>query len=287
MTVRWLPGRQWFGSADSSRHCCSERRCRLHPAARSSTAIRSQVWIAPTSCCMQAVLRKVTGLPSRNPPVAMAALPTVGAVGRCEQKGKQAIVPSLRRCKEGPIASFEFIHAIIDRPYSVQNRSGPLHMSDVCLYSVHDLVDMPGEYELHHCDAKTIHLIGSNVRRKRECVRVGDGIDQRRAGMLERLLNSRADIVGIFDSDAHYAYRLCEPGEIRVLQVCLPVRQARGFHLELHHSERAVVEEEDLYWQIVLCDGQQIAQEHSQTPVARHRDYLSAGKCELSSNGLR
>src|SRR5258705_3012555 len=64
-----------------------------------------------------------------------------------------------------------------------------LNMAKVCFHGLHDLINVPRKYELHHRHAKALHLFGTNMGRERERVRVGDSIDQHRTGMVERLLN--------------------------------------------------------------------------------------------------
>src|SRR5579864_3130641 len=104
--------------------------------------------------------------------------------------------------------------------------------------------------------------------------------------MLQRLLKARSQICGVFDSYTHHADGFGKLREVWILVVRLEVRKSRGFHLEFHHSESAVVEYKYLNGEVVLRQCQQVTHKHRETAISGHRDYLSSGIGTLSADGL-
>ena len=60
-----------------------------------------------------------------------------------------------------------------------------------------------------------------------------------------------------------------------------------GLHLELDERQRAVVEHDDLHRQLVLAQGEQLAEQHRQAAVAGERDDLPARVGGLRADRLR
>src|SRR5580658_2134535 len=129
----------------------------------------------------------------------------------------------------------------------VQCRAG---MSDIALDGGHHFLDVPGKHHLSHGQRESHGLRPVRMRRDRKSIWIGHYINERRPRMLQRLLDSRAQISGVFDSYTHDADGFGKLREVRILQVRLEVWQSRGFHLKFHHPEDAVVEHKDLNRQV-------------------------------------
>ena len=104
--------------------------------------------------------------------------------------------------------------------------------------------------------------------------------------MLQRLLDARSQISGVFDSYTHYADGFGKLREVWILQIRLKVGKSPGFHLQFHHSQGAVVEHHHFDREVVLRHGQDVAQAHRKTTIAAHGDNLASGIGTLGANGL-
>src|ERR1700728_2776796 len=159
-------------------------------------------------------------------------------------------------------------------------------MSNIAFDGVYNLVEVPGEYHLSQSQREAYGLRPVGMGRYRKSIWIGHYIDQRGPWMLERLLESRSQISGVFDSYAHHADGLGKLREVWILQVRLIVGKSSGFHLEFHHPQSAVVEHQDLNRQVVLGQREQVAHEHRKTAVSGHGDHLASRKGTLGPDGL-
>ena len=74
---------------------------------------------------------------------------------------------------------------------------------------------------------------------------------------------------------------------IRVGDVRLEVREAVDQHLQLHHAQRRVVEDDHFDGQIVHLRGDELAEQHGQSAVARQRHDLPVRVGDLGAQGHR
>src|SRR5713101_7410032 len=125
-------------------------------------------------------------------------------------------------------------------------------MSNIALDCGHHFLDVTGEYQLSHGQRETHGLRPVGMRRYRKSIWIGHYINERGPRMLQRLLKPRGQINGVFDSYTHHADRLGKLREVWIFQVRLIVGHSRGFHLEFHHPESAVVEHKDLDGEVIL-----------------------------------
>src|SRR5271169_7067789 len=160
-------------------------------------------------------------------------------------------------------------------------------MSNIAFDCVYNFFEVPGEYHLSETQREAHGLRPVGMRRYRESVWIGHYINERGPRMLQRLLEARSQIRGVFDSYTHHADGFGKLREVWILQVRLIVGKSTGFHLEFHHPQSAVVEHKDLNGEVVLRQCQQVTHEHRETAISGHRDYLSSWIGTLSADGLR
>src|SRR5580658_7246798 len=161
---------------------------------------------------------------------------------------------------------------------------GLADMSNVALDCGHYFFDVAREHHLSHGQREAHGLRSVGMRRYRESIGISDYINERGPLMLQRLLEARGHIRGVFDSYTHHADGFGKLGEVWILQIRLIVGKACGFHLEFHHTQSAVVEHEYLNREVVLCDCQQVTHEHRETAVSGQGDHLSSGIGALCAN---
>src|SRR5580704_12643278 len=109
-------------------------------------------------------------------------------------------------------------------------------MSNIALDGGHDFINVTGKYQFPHGQREAHGLRPVGMRRYRKSIRIGHYINERRPRMLQRLLETRGQISGVFDSYTHHADGLGKLREVWILQVRLIVGKSSGFHLQLHHS---------------------------------------------------
>ena len=90
-----------------------------------------------------------------------------------------------------------------------------------------------------------------HARRERDLVRVGEHVEQHRAGVRERRRDRGVELVGVLDADAVQAQRAGDRGEVGVVQHGAELGQPALLLLELDHAEAAVVEDDELDRQVV------------------------------------
>src|ERR1700685_254394 len=147
-------------------------------------------------------------------------------------------------------------------------------MSNIARDGVLNFFEVPGEHHLSNGQRDTHGLRPVGMRRYRKRIWIGDYIDERGPRVLQRLLEARGQISGILDSYTHHADGFGKLREVWILQVRLKVWKSPGFHLQLHHSQGAVVEHHHFDREVVLRHGQDVAQAHRKTAVAAHRTDL-------------
>ena len=79
-------------------------------------------------------------------------------------------------------------------------------------------------------------------------------------------------------------------GDLRVIcirDIRLEVREAINQHLQLHHAQRRVVEDNHLDGQVVHLRGDQLAEQHRQATVTRYRHDLAIRVGDLGAQGHR
>src|SRR5580704_18688000 len=106
-------------------------------------------------------------------------------------------------------------------------------MSDVAFDRGHYFLDVPGEHQFSHGQREAHGLRFIGMRRYRESIWIGDYINERRPRMLQRLLDARGQISGVFDSHSHDPDGFGKLREVWILEVGLKVWKSSGFHFEL------------------------------------------------------
>src|SRR6202050_459797 len=115
-------------------------------------------------------------------------------------------------------------------------------MSNIALDRGHHFFDVPGENHLSHGQGEAHGLRPVGMRRYRKSICIAHHVNERGPRMLQRLLDAGGQISGVFDSYTHDADGFGELGKVWILEVRLKVWKSPGFHLQLHHSQGAVVE---------------------------------------------
>ena len=103
---------------------------------------------------------------------------------------------------------------------------------------------------------------------------IHDSVHQDRSVMSQGCLNRGRHVGGIFQAKGTDADRFGHFRKVGVIESCAMFDQASGFHLQLDEAERAIVEEDDFHRQLELANGEKIAHQHTETPVAGKRDHL-------------
>ncbi len=75
--------------------------------------------------------------------------------------------------------------------------------------------------------------------------------------------------------------------EIRIDEIGAEIDKSRCLHLQFNETERAVIEDDDLYRELELAQSQHLAQQHRQTAVTGKADDLSARMGCLRADCLR
>src|ERR1700722_12552280 len=101
-------------------------------------------------------------------------------------------------------------------------------MSNIALDRGQHFFDVPGEHHLSHGQREAHGLRPVRMRRNRKSIWIGHYVDERGTRMLERLLDSRGQIKGVFDSYTHDADGFGKLGEVWIFQVRLKVGKPRG-----------------------------------------------------------
>ena len=94
------------------------------------------------------------------------------------------------------------------------------------------------------------------------------------------------DVDRLFDANALNADGVGERGEAGVVEVGGVGDDAGSLHLEFDECESAVVEDDHLDGQLLLAEGEEIAEHHGEAAVAREGYDLAAGEGGLCADGL-
>jgi hypothetical protein len=143
------------------------------------------------------------------------------------------------------------------------------------------------ENSFDHEQAEALDLIDGNGWRHREFLPAHHGFNQGRPLMAERLPDHGFNLIRRFGAKPKNARGLGHLREIRVMQAGSKIEDAGRLHFQFDKGQRAVVKDDGLDRQLQLAKREQIAHEHGETTVSRHRDHLTAGMTDLRSNRLR
>src|SRR5215831_17459270 len=137
---------------------------------------------------------------------------------------------------------------------SIVRRASP---PEIGLREINDLVTATTHDRLHHVEREALRHL--EVDRGRHGSPVDDRIDENGVVMREGRGDSVLNPGGVFEPNAANTDGFGHCREIWIVECGPEIQEAGAFLLELYEAERAVVEDDDLYWQFELRQIEKVA----------------------------